>query len=239
MSQQTMKELMANPEPMGQDQWAPNVASIKERKLNDIFLSVDLETPNKRGAGIFSIGIVPYHLESGEIFEEAAFYAVMDFREVLDHSSNTGDTMKWWMQQSNEARAALLNKHSLSYTQGIAFALAYIESVQQALNTNGDVYMVGNGSIFDIGKLEATAEQLGLLKAENGDEVLPYKFANVVDLRSFVLDAQMYAGFNARQWLKNQRKGGVHHNALWDAKVQAEAHIKCHEAMLAAVNKGA
>ena len=66
---------------------------------NDLCVSIDLETPNRRGAGIFTIGAIPFNQLTGELYHNLAFYIRIDPMSVLSHPSTKIDpaTFRWWM----------------------------------------------------------------------------------------------------------------------------------------------
>jgi hypothetical protein len=224
----------------------PNLKRIRDLKLNQICLSFDLETPNKAGAGIFSIGITPFSFETGEVFKDCSFYVRMDFEEVLNLSQDVGNTMKWWMSQSVEARNEVIsqktevvngrtvvtNLPNCGYEEGLEHSLSYIMQIKDSLITNGTVKVMGNGAIFDIGKYEATLRQFGIIGGigarypEQRFMDLCYKFWDIVDLRSYVHMAIMCSG---KQPKKLCVREGTHHNAVDDEIYQAQLAIKSAE----------
>lgn len=226
----------------------PDLKAFRLLKKNQIWLSVDLETPNRFGAGIFSIGITPFDLVTGEVFKDLSFYIRMDFVEVLDTSNHVGDTMKWWMQQSEAARLEVIStkmemcprKQKLvpkdvpcfPYEEAMMMALSYIMSVKDALLTNGTLYIMGNGSVFDVAKFEDTLRQFGIIGndkscySEKEYGRLCYNFWEIMDLRSFVQMAVLVSG---KQPKKLCVREGTHHNAVDDAIYQAQLAIKARE----------
>lgn len=227
----------------------PDLSPIRNKQLNQICLSFDLETPNKYDDGIFSIGITPFSFETGEVFEECSFYVRMDFAEVIELSRNIGDTMKWWMQQSDAARFELISKTlpkeadgrkivndipCCGYEEALEHSLTYIMQVKASLLTNGTVWVMGNGAIFDIGKYEDTLRTfklIGGIGAKYDDDKfqdLCYKFWNIVDLRSYLHLASMVSGKNVKKMVTRK---GVHHNAIDDAAHQARLALKAKEVL--------
>ena len=222
----------------------PSLKKIKDLNLNQLCLSFDLETPNKCDQGIFSIGITPFDLVSGEVFREESFYIRMDFVEVMDASYNTGDTMKWWMQQSDAARYEVISKaapelhrgkmvsadlHSYGYEEALMHTLSYIMSVKSVLITNGTLSVMGNGAIFDIGKFEDTLRSFNIIGKETSQyspttfDDLCYKFWDILDLRTFRKMAMLVTGKDPK---RNITRAGTHHNAIDDAIFQAELAIE-------------
>lgn len=221
----------------------PDIRPIKEAKLNQIALSFDLETPNTFGAGIFSIGIVPFDFITKRVFRECAFYARIDFAEVLDMSQNTGETMKWWMQQTDAARKELVCQEiskvegrtvkkdlpCCEYEEALLHSLSFIMQVKSALLTNGKLQVMGNGSIFDIGKFEDTLRQFNIVGYRGSQykleefQRLCYAFWDIIDLRSYVHAARLVTGKDPKKLIERE---GTHHNAADDAAYQAELAIK-------------
>ena len=205
------------------------IAALKERKLYEICLSIDLETPNNCESGIFSIGIVPFSVITGECFPDAGLYVKADFREVLNNAakagSQIGDTMAWWMEQSEAARFELLGitgmnpkgkplyeKHG-TQKDLIDKTIEYLNLIADCLQTNGRLRPLGNSDLFDIGIFENTVRSVGY-----STEVLPYKFWDTIDLRTAVYLANICSGKVVK---KLRQREGTHHNALDDAFMQA------------------
>lgn len=205
------------------------IAALKKKNLYEICLSIDLETPNNCETGIFSIGIVPFSVITGECFPDAGLYVKADFREVLNNAakagSQIGDTMAWWMEQSEAARFELLGitglnpkgrplyeKHG-SQKELIDKTIEYLNLMDDCLQTNGRLRPLGNSDLFDVGILENTVRSVGYTT-----EVLAYRFWNTIDLRTAVYLANICSG----KTVKNMRKReGTHHNAFDDAHMQA------------------
>lgn len=64
----------------------------------ELCVSIDLETPNRRGPGIFN-------QLTGELYHNLAFYIRIDPMEVFAHPSTKMDpaTLRWWMLQTPQA----------------------------------------------------------------------------------------------------------------------------------------
>ena len=169
---------------------------------------IDLETlDNKQTSAIIAIGAVefsPYEFGLGE-----EFYRVIDINSAIKYGTVGGDTVKWWMQQSDEARKAI---HSPNEVHMLPTAIGMLT---QFIDNNGIVW--GNGSSFDISILEHAYTQLGL--------IAPWKFWNVRDCRT----AEEMARPKASK--KDIPRQGTHHNALDDAKYQAEYVTHLYRAM--------
>ena len=137
-------------------------------------LMIDLETlGTKAGCVILSIGAVPFDIETGKISKEV-FYQAINIQSCIDAGLFVmGDTIEWWMKQSEEARNAFLlaNKKNLGET------LHEFRLYLQKLGTR-DLMIWGNSNRFDLGALDAA------YKAVNRE--FPWYFRNERDVRTLV-----------------------------------------------------
>ena len=169
---------------------------------NDI--SIDLETlgTSPRSA-IIAIGAVRFSPITGEVDMENTFYKRIDWNSATRGRQVSGDTLRWWMGQSNEARKEI--------TKGGNSTKQVLEEFYGWFPSGGKAW--GNGAAFDVAMLEDALLQVGL--------VAPWKFWDVRDMRTVVAIGAGIADKNAIQ------RAGTHHNALDDAAHQARtiAHI--------------
>lgn len=163
--------------------------------MNDVMH--DLETMGVGpGAAIVAIGAVEFDPGTGKLGRE--FYQEIRLEDsvacggVIDAS-----TVLWWMQQSDDARAAVYNKG------GVNLLLALIQFAQWLRECGPEVKLWGNGAAFDNVILRSA---YGLVHMDP-----PWDHWNDRCYRT----------------LKNLRpdielvRGGTHHNALDDAITQA------------------
>lgn len=161
---------------------------------------LDLETlgqgPN---SVILSIGAVAFEPDTGLVQEHCAFYATINPQSCVDLGMvMDASTVLWWMQQSDEARAALLaNGEARSINS------ALIDFAQWFRDHNDSAPMWGNGSDFD-NVILANAYRAAHLNQ-------PWKFRNNRCFRTLK---------NLHPNIKVERQG-THHNALHDAVHQA------------------
>jgi len=75
--------------------------------MNDIM--IDLETLDTKPSAVFlTAGIVEFNIETGEFGK--GFSLSVDLQSSIDAGRTiSADTLKWWLRQSNEALAAILN----------------------------------------------------------------------------------------------------------------------------------
>lgn len=175
---------------------------------NDVM--VDLETlATTADAAIISIGAVKFDLSSDEL-DNDGFYASVSMESNIDYGRRISeDTMRWWMQQSEDARKVFTEPK-----QGIDDALEAFTSwlvngetdpVKRAIAMK-DTRIWSNGANFDEPIL---AHALTQCRME-----IPWKFWNVRCFRTF----KNLPGAKDI----NVARVGVHHNAVADALTQAK-----------------
>jgi len=152
---------------------------------------VDLETlGNGPQSVIIAIGAVKFD-ESG-LGEE--FYEVVDAQSCVDAGLKMDvSTIMWWMQQSDEARAAF-KRESISLWEAL-------DKFSDFVGADDKVW--GNGASFDNTILGSAYRAV--------EEEQPWKFWN----------DRCYRTVKAMYPDKPIPRSGVHHNALDDAKSQA------------------
>lgn len=158
---------------------------------------IDLETLSlKRNAAILSIGAVRFNDLSAEIEDE--FYMVIDIDSACQNRHIDPQTLKWWMEQSIEAREEVFG--------GCTGMVDALTSLSNFIKSVDGTKVWSNGSVFDIVVLEDCYDQY--------DIHVPWKYNNIRDCRT-VEDL----GSISRHVFK---RDGVHHNALDDAKFQVK-----------------
>lgn len=172
---------------------------------------IDLETMSTRSnAAVLSIGAVAFDVESGQIGPE--FCRNVD----LDSSIKAGlvvdaDTMRWWLQQNEQARAALFT--STSPLPRVLMAL------EDFLRQFPDAEIWCNGGSFDFPILKNAFGAVSI--------TAPWHFRNERDMRTIVAIAKDLTGYQ-----KPEHKG-IAHSALDDAKHQAQIVIECYQRLSA------
>ena len=156
---------------------------------------IDLETMGTTpDSAIVSIGAVLFDPRQNKVSEDT-FYCELDWEwqgREIDEL-----TLDWWGDQNKEAREALSGIDDIQ-----------IELVNLAKWLPKDVKVWGNGATFDISMLEDAYRQYEI--------DIPWKFWNIRDCRT-VLDM-----YESKRGGFNKKSGGVLHNALDDAKYQAQ-----------------
>ncbi len=171
--------------------------------MKDIML--DLETMDTvASAAIVAIGAVHCDLTTGEI--GSTYYRAVELK--YQKGTIFGETLYWWLDQSDAARQALLVEGKLTVPQLCDNFNKWLKSLGEPLE---HLRLWGNGASFDNATLRYIYRQY--------EKELPIKFWNDRDMRTVL-------GFYPRklqeEWRNNNRRKGDHHNALADAKHQVK-----------------
>lgn len=175
----------------------PAPQPVEKLKIN---VMVDLETLGKRaGCKVLAIGAQVFTPTGGE----QSFYRVIDRNSQPDLLEDP-DTVAWWAKQSKEAQARLFADDVVKVDLKVALAdfTAWVNTL------GGEVLVWGNGADFDNPILSAAYDSVGL--------------------------PQAWGPWNGRCYrtLKGLRPGiklvrqGVHHDALDDARSQADHAVE-------------
>lgn len=169
-------------------------------------ISVDLETLGRRpGCKILSIGAVVFTREGlGKEFYTALTTAD---QEGLHEDP---ETMRWWQQQSAEARSVFFDEQKLSFVSGLCTFSDWL----RAQGFKRQLCLWGNGADFDNAILHLAFDAAGV--------ALPWEFWNNRCYRTLK---------NLPGAPKLAKREGVYHNALDDAKTQALHAIEIRNAL--------
>lgn len=166
-------------------------------------LMIDLETLATRpDAAIVTIGACLFDITTGEIGK--TFYGKVDLADAMRHGKVNGDTLKWWLNQGDEARKELLG--------GVYTAKVIFNEFEDFITKNANCNRLrawGNGSVFDITMMEFNFPRITGMEA-------PWRFWNVRDCRT-IKDVGETAGYRF-----TEERSGTHHAALDDAIYQAK-----------------
>lgn len=171
---------------------------------------IDLETMGTTpGSAIVSLGAVVFDPVSGTLGE--AFYQVISLESCLKAGLTTeAGTILWWMQQSEAARA----QFSLPSAKPLFNTL---EDFRAWWQYQGGQFIWGHGANFDEPLLASAYRAIG--------STPPWKFWDARCTRTiFGLTGE-----------RPDRAKGTHHNALDDAKAQAEAVVRAYRKLRVAV----
>ena len=167
-------------------------------------IMIDIETMGTApGSAIVSLGAVVFDPLAGTLGE--TFYQVTSLDSCLEAGLTTeAGTILWWMQQSDAARAQLTAPDA----QPLIPALSDFTSWWQH---QGGQFIWGHGANFDEPLLSAAYRAVGAAP--------PWKF----------WDARCTRTIFALTGERPDRAKGTHHNALDDAKAQAEAVCRAYK----------
>lgn len=179
------------------EEWLQSRALNVGGQLDDTM--VDIETLGKKpGAAVLTIGAVMF----GAGGLGATFYSPVQLQSCIDVGLTIDpDTVAWWMKQSDEARKAAFCADAPALPVVLMRFTDWFVT-QQAR------YPWCHGATFDVPILDAAYAACGMQA--------PWKFYDVRDTRTLYHLARV----------KVDRTNGTHHNALDDAKAQAEAAVK-------------
>lgn len=164
-------------------------------------IMIDLETVGSTpGCGILSIGAVAFHTD-GWVFDE--LYVVVSRISCREHGLfEEQETLDWWSKQPDAARQILLLAEDPDGTFSLPEALDELNRFVSRQPGGCTVY--GNGSDFDNAILAAAARAAGCKL------VWPF------------WQNRCYRTMKARAPQVKLARVGTHHNALDDARTQAQ-----------------
>ncbi|EFC6930438.1 exonuclease [Escherichia coli] len=168
-------------------------------------LMIDLETMGTNtNAPIVVIGAVFFDPQTGEI--GPVFYIVISLTDAMNTgAAPDGGTIKWWLKQSSEARAAILTDQVK-----LKDALSRFREFINEYSDEKFVQVWGNGATFDNAILRTSYERLEI--------PCPWRYHNDRDVRTIV-ELGKTIDFDAKTVIPFE---GVRHNALDDARHQAK-----------------
>lgn len=177
--------------------------------MNDIM--IDLETLSTRNdAAILSIGACFFDLQSGDIGGTFHRHISIDDSELRGHIS--ADTVKWWLTQSDDARAMIANNKNGKKLAGALF------DFREFVPSKKDMKLWSNGATFDLVIIRNALDRHGI--------TAPWQYWQERDTRTIVDTAERITGINAA---KSIEFDGIKHDALSDAIHQAKYVSKAFE----------
>lgn len=170
------------------------------RKMDMQDVMIDLETGGTcPGCSIFSIGAVYFDQRTGELGDELYVIAKRE-GQVENGLHESESTMKWWADQSPEARVIFGHVDAVELSEALTSLHAFILG-----GPRRNVRVWGNGADFDNPIVAAACRALG--------RPLPWAPFNSRCYRTLK---------NLAPHIKLDKRQGTHHNALDDAKSQAQ-----------------
>lgn len=187
--------------------------------MSRIDVMVDIETlGTDTDATIIQLAAIAFDINTGQrygVFNEIANIAVNERPLRV-----SGSTIKWWLNTNKELLAELLVRdNDRSSEQLLRDFYEWLIQLKEYPDNN-DVYLWGNGILFDNKMIEHQFKALGL--------DYPIFYRNDRDVRTIVELAATKLGLSERE-LKERYKveGMVAHNALNDVIYQIDIVVGC------------
>ena len=165
---------------------------------------IDIETLGKKAnAPIGSIGAVFFNPQTGELGEK--FYCRVDFEnDMLNGAVPDGETIKWWLRQSSDARAELVSDDATPIWGVISQFSDWLTDNAESLKT---LKVWANSPSFDCTILKSAFERT--------DIDIPWNYWNERDVRT--MKEVAIAIMDMSQSLGTEKIIGFKHHALNDA----------------------
>lgn len=181
-----------------------------------IDVMVDIETlGNKSDSTIFQISASGFDITTG--------LSINSFNGIADIEQNktmnvTGDTLKWWLNTDADLLKKLLNKGEGSSED----LLRQFQKWLLHMVENNEVYLWGNGILFDNNLIRTQFEVLGM--------VYPIFFRNDRDVRTIVELAAMKTGRTEKEIKADYNDPSLTaHNAMDDVYYQIALVSGCYD----------
>lgn len=185
-----------------------------------IDVMTDIETlGTKSDSTIFQISAIAFNIETGE--------TISVFNKIADISKNEemtvdGSTIKWWLNTNKELLTDLLNKGEGSSKEMLIDFQKWINSL---MTSQSDVYLWGNGILFDNKMLQHQLTLIGL--------DYPIFYRNDRDVRTIVDLAGKKLNLSEKELKKQFEDNSLtHHDALDDVKYQVNLVVECYKALI-------
>ena len=188
-----------------------------------IDVMTDIETLGTNSdSTIFQIAAIAFDIETGEHL--AKYNRIADIGET-DALKVTGATLKWWLDTDKELLHRLLNGGEGSPEATLRDFhewLCYLKSEEDGFGDVNDVYLWGNGILFDNKMIQHQFESLGLK--------YPIFYRNDRDVRTIVDLAGKKLGLTEKE-LKEKFNDEtlVKHDAFDDVVYQINLVVECYK----------
>lgn len=181
----------------------------------------DIETLGTNSdSTIIQISAISFNVETGE--------HIAEFNQIADIELNegpikvTGGTIKWWLNTNKELLTALLNAGIQSSENILRNFHSWLCEFE---DSGADLYLWGNGILFDNKMIQHQFEKLGLK--------YPIFYKNDRDVRTIVELASHKLNIPEKE-LKElfNDENLVHHNAFDDVKYQINLVVECYKTLV-------
>ena len=187
--------------------------------MNNVMIDIETLSTSKN-AVIISLGAVFFDIETGKI--GSSFYYTIKRDSCWTYGlEEDGETLLWWSEQSEEAKAALTCPDAEELPQVLHdFAGWLAENTPEDLK----VEIWGNGPSFDNAILDNAYRAC--------DIKTPWRYSNERCVRTIVNLGRQLLNINPKATIE---RVGTHHNALADAEHQAKYVSAIYKALNAKV----
>lgn len=183
---------------------------------------LDIETlGTKEGSTIFQIAAMSFDITTGEVKSYFNQYGdIAKYREL----AVDGATLKWWLGVDSDLFASLLHRSGVS--EGELFSQFHTWLTEQSITGDmRDVYLWGNGILFDNAKIQHALTKAGL--------TYPIIYKNDRDVRTILELASLKSDIS-----ENEIRNSVIcedenlHDAYDDVKRQIRLVHKCYKILM-------
>lgn len=186
-------------------------------------IMVDIESLDLGPKSVVTqIGLYPFSMEEEEIDSEMVLHTFLPIQPQFDLGRTvSADTLVWWMNQKDEARAGFERNLSDAFEELPVLMRQFVRRFEKI--TNGlapeSYEVIARGPQFDLVNIETLLAQCG--------ERTPWRYDRVTDLRTLM----RYAGLHARD--VPPPEGFVAHDAGWDCRYQIKQYLAAKRGMRA------
>lgn len=185
-------------------------------------IMVDLETLGTGvDATVFQIAACSFDITTGEILGQ--FNLTADISKEPVHVD--GSTLQWWLNTNKELLATLLNSGSVSEEALFTEFRSWLEHPIEDSNEDVEIYLWGNGILFDNNIIRAHMEKYGIK--------YPIFYRNDRDLRTLLELASLKSGVPEKD-LRNsfQLENTTAHDAYDDVRNQINIAHNCYKIIM-------
>lgn len=186
-------------------------------------IMVDIETLGTgENATVFQISAMSFDLTTGGKLD--SINLIGDIEKYGDLNVD-GSTLKWWLNTDKELLTELLNKGTYEEYDLFEALHKWLEN-QSTTGDMKDVYLWGNGILFDNAKLQTNLNGCSGLK-------YPIYYKNDRDVRTILELASMKSGLTEEEIKEsvtdeNERK----HDAFDDISYQIRLVVECYKILM-------
>lgn len=186
-------------------------------------IMLDIETlGTEEGSTIFQVAAISFDITTGKIKD-----TINIIGDIEKYNSLTvdGSTLKWWLNTNKELLTDLLN--SGTYDEYELFETLYKWITKQSETGDmKDVYLWGNGILFDNAKIQSALNSCSGLH-------YPIFYRNDRDLRTLLELASLKTGLTESELKSSvEDESETLHDAFDDTKYQIRLAHKCYEILM-------